>query len=262
MRRLPYSERLAYCKNPLAKKLLQLIDEKKSNLALSADVTRADDLLRLADELGPEICVLKTHIDIVEDFNPALVDELQRLSRQHRFMIFEDRKFADIGNTVKLQYQGGIYHISEWADIINAHSLPGPSIISSLADIGLPKQRGLLLLAEMSSAGNLMDAKYAAETLSLAEKFPEFVMGFIAQHKIEKQPGWIYFSPGVQFVEKSDGGGQQYISPNDAILQGADIIIVGRGILRAANPLQEARRYRFAAWESLLQLIDSGDNFF
>jgi len=249
--RLPYEVRAAYCKNELAKKLLLLMTTKKSNLAFSADLTSGQDLLELANHIGPEICILKTHIDIIHDFNQDFIVKLQALAEKHHFLIFEDRKFADIGNTVQLQYQNGIYHIVDWADMINAHSLPGLGMIESLAEIGLQKKRGLLLLAQMSSAHNLLTPEYTEKTLGLAKQFPEFVMGFIAQKKLSSDPQWIYMTPGVHLSIEGDNRGQQYITPQQAILeQGSDVIIVGRGILKATDPLVTAKQYRLAGWKA------------
>lgn len=259
---LYYHERATqHCTHPLAKKLLALLDEKETNLALSADVTRSDELLELADELGSEICVLKTHIDILTDFTPAITEKLVQLAKQHEFLIFEDRKFADIGHTVKQQYEKGIYHIADWADMINAHSLPGQGIITGLAEAGMQKNRGLLLLAQMSSSGNLMDAAYAQKTLRMAEAHPEFVIGFIAQQKLSDYSGWIYLTPGVQLAVGKDHLGQQYVTPAQAIIERqTDIIIVGRGILGAKNRLDAAKEYRMAGWESYLKRCTMTDS--
>ncbi|KAG5458870.1 MAG: hypothetical protein BJ554DRAFT_825, partial [Olpidium bornovanus] len=96
MAALTYGERAQHFANPAAKSLLKLMHRKRTNLSVAVDVTKKADLLRLAEAVGPEICLLKTHIDIVEDFDQELVDRLVGLARQHDFMIFEDRKFADI----------------------------------------------------------------------------------------------------------------------------------------------------------------------
>ncbi len=52
--------------HPLASKLLKVMEEKRSNLCVSADVTSSEELLQLADSLGPNICMLKTHVDILK----------------------------------------------------------------------------------------------------------------------------------------------------------------------------------------------------
>lgn len=43
------------------------------------------------------LTLIQTHVDIIEDFDPDLIDRLLQLSLKHDFLIFEDRKFADIG---------------------------------------------------------------------------------------------------------------------------------------------------------------------
>ncbi len=248
-----YDLRAEHTKNPVAKLLLQLMHDKETNLAIAADVTDSASLIKLIEQVGDEICILKTHIDVITDFTPELIDTLTGLKQKHNFLIFEDRKFADIGNTVKLQYGKGVYRIVEWADFVNAHVVPGPGIIEGLREVGLPKNRGLILLAEMSSAGNLATGDYTQTALSWAQEYNDFVFGFIGMRQLTDDPGFITMTPGVKLEKGGDNLKQQYNTPESVIQAGSDVIIVGRGIYQADDPVAAAKQYRNAAWQAYLQ---------
>jgi orotidine-5'-phosphate decarboxylase len=57
-----YNQRALRHKNPAAKLLLETIDRKKSNLAVSVDVASAKDFLAIIDAVGPFVCLIKAII--------------------------------------------------------------------------------------------------------------------------------------------------------------------------------------------------------
>ncbi|WFD22869.1 orotidine-5'-phosphate decarboxylase [Malassezia equina] len=280
---LTYEERAARHPNTCAKGLLDTVVRKQSNLCVSVDVTRKEDLLAVVHAVGPFVSLIKTHIDILEDFDWDLIEQLTELSVKHNFLIFEDRKFADIGNTVSLQYGAGVHKIARWSHITNAHLIPGPGIIDGLASVGLPLQRGLLLLAEMSTKGSLTTGAYTTANVKAAmEDQSDFVMGFIAMHRVHEDPNHIpegmsgaqrqkdllILTPGVGLDVKGDGKGQQYRTPKEVIQDsGCDIMIVGRGIYGAllkpdvdrdqamSEVTAQAQRYRDAGWKAYLDRL-------
>ncbi len=240
----------------MAQKLFKIMEDKQSNLALAADVTSQKQLLHLADELGPYLCVLKTHVDILDDFTPDFGSQLKKIADKHRFLIFEDRKFADIGQTVSLQYAKGIYRISEWTDIVNAQIVPGPGVIEGLKQIGHPKGQGLLLIAEMSSFGTLAKGGYTRKAVELGEAHSDYVMGFIALRQVSQKLGMIHFTPGVKLNPGQDSLGQRYRTVDEILIKNkSDVIIVGRDITHAQNPKQQALLYREKAWKAHEQSI-------
>lgn len=375
-----YGDRAASATHPLTTYLLRLMELKQSNLCVSADVHSARELLSLADKVGPSIVVLKTHYDLVLgwDFNPQTGTGayLAALARKHGFLIFEDRKYCDIGSTVQMQFVGGTARVIDWAHIVNANISAGkpmvgamaeaaakwrerinyevrtsvtvgtpvsdgfesdeeemedvedenagahgkngqrkssaleardinmmappppprdadgrkgsivsittvtqsfepadsPRLSKSLSDVDdivfpgieeAPLERGLLLLAQMSSKGNLMDARYTNACIEAARENKDFVMGYVAQESLNSEPddNFIHMTPGCKLPPEGeeengeaiegDGMGQQYNTPSKLIgLCGTDIVIVGRGIIKAGDPQGEAERYRVKAWKA------------
>lgn len=245
MTRLSFLKRSSLTRHPMAQKLFKLMEDKKSNLSVAIDVTSQNQLLEMADALGPDLCVLKTHVDILADFTPDFGRKLRALAEKHRFLIFEDRKFADIGQTVSLQYRQGLYRIADWADIINAHPIPGPGIIEGL------KGANVLLLAEMSSSGTLAKGAYTSKAVKMGEEHAETVIGFISLGKLSTQPGMIHFTPGVKLKAGKDSLGQRYRTVDEILIKNqSDVIIVGRDITHAPNPKEQTALYREKGWNA------------
>ncbi|XP_067614459.1 uridine 5'-monophosphate synthase isoform X2 [Eurosta solidaginis] len=262
--KLSFEKRATLTKSDVAKKLFNLMSSKKTNLCLAADLTKAEEILNIADICGPYICVLKTHVDIIDDFNDAFIKNLRLLAEKHNFLLMEDRKFADIGNTVSLQYGKGIYKIADWADLVTAHTLTGRSILQGLkagfkdstADV---QKRGVFLLAELSNSGNLIDAKYLEAVNKIATEGADidFIAGIVCQSaKCFNFPGLVQLTPGVKIDDSADQLGQQYQTPENVVKErGADIGVVGRGIIQAKTAQKAAALYRDRLWAAYTDRI-------
>jgi uridine monophosphate synthetase len=246
--------------NSLTRKLVQTMKKKRTNIVLSLDVEESSNFFTVLDAIADEIAMVKTHIDILKDFSVSFINDLIAFCSERHLHLFEDRKFADIGNTVRLQYRSGVYRISDWAEFVTVHLIAGSSILKGLFD-GL-EDRSSFLLARMSSRDNLISEDYTRKVLEIGRNNPNVVSGFIGHGANETEigllkkkipAGFLLLMPGVQLAAKGDALGQTYITPEVAVRGGADCVIVGRGITHAPHPADAAREYREIAWNEYIK---------
>ena len=95
-----WGQRWVSCTNPLAQRYMETAARKQTLVCLAADMKSIQDLLDLIEEVGPHIAALKTHVDIVDDFSIESWGALVESANRHDLLLFEDRKFADIGKAV------------------------------------------------------------------------------------------------------------------------------------------------------------------
>lgn len=249
--KLSFDIRAKQAENKAAKKLLELMSQKQTTLCLATDFTKTQEILDLVELAGPHIAVLKIHVDIIEDFQSNFVKKIKESAKKYNFLILEDRKFADIGQVVSYQVRKGIYNIVEWADFITVHSVPGNGIVDGVKKglEGISEDRGIFIVAEMSSKGALTTGDYISATTSNF-KDSDLVAGYVCQKNIFANPGFVQLTPGVQLNKSSDDLGQQYNTPEDVVNSGGDLIVVGRGITKSENKLDAVLEYKKVLWEA------------
>ena len=248
--------------SPLAKRYMEVASSKQSLVCLAADRNTMAGLFSLIDEVGEHVAALKTHVDLVDDWTAESWAEFCQAAHEANLLIFEDRKFADIGKISRAQ-MAGIYDIRSWSDLVTAHLISGPDVVDGLqagwSDVG--RSGGVLLLAQMSSRGNMLHPGYTSEVVEKGAAH-HGVFGFIGNgsrpaelQALRAAVGdeKMIWTPGVNLAVGDGEMGQRYGDPTEAVMAGSDCIIVGSGIHKADDPKQAAIAYAQASWSGLLK---------
>ncbi|OZC08826.1 hypothetical protein X798_04151 [Onchocerca flexuosa] len=243
--------------NSLNKRLLEIMNKKKTCLCLAIDITKSEEIIQIIEKTGGYVCAVKLHADVIEDFSDAFVQKLTSMANDLDFIVFEDRKLADTGYTTKLQLTKGPFKIASWAQVVSVHAFSGQSVLNILRKIvnqSETKLTGCLLVVEMSSDGSFTNSKeYLNAALELAKSNRDIVSGFICQKRCADIPDFLYWTAGVHMDAMSDGIGQNWRTIDNAIdVDGNDIVVVGRAITGVTDINTQIRRYRDAAWESFI----------
>jgi orotidine-5'-phosphate decarboxylase len=222
-------------------------------LIVALDVNSRDNALSLVAAIRPRVTRFKVGMELFLACGPPLIHDIQKAGGQ----VFLDLKFHDIPNTVArasveaarlgvgmftIHLSGGGLMARRAADEVEAHCqihrLPRPRILgvtvltslspADLEQVGVlrPVTDQVVSLAELGRAAGL-DGVVAS---------PQEVQS------VRQACGadFLIVTPGVRPAGSDPDDQSRTLTPRQAVEAGADFIVVGRPITRAADPLEAA----------------------
>lgn len=209
---------------------LKIIIGKKTNICLALDIPEWDRFFDVLEKIASRICMVKIHLDIMKNTTPEHLNQLRRLAEMEEFMIWEDRKFCDIGNTNRMQLERLLE--MELIDFVSVNPCGGLKSLEPFFD-----RIGIFVLAEMSSENNLINMEYTSRCLELVNKNNSKISGIINQtiKKRNINSNVLSITPGISIYSKNDGIGQKYRTTQQ-LENMPDILVVGRAIYNNSLP--------------------------
>jgi len=223
-------------------------------IIVALDLSAADSALALAQRLSPELCRLKVGKELFTAAGPALVAELVRGG----FGVFLDLKFHDIPNTVAQACRSAA-RLGVW--MIDVHALGGRVMLQAAREalgstLDRPRLTAVTILTSLDAAGlrevGIEDtpARAASRLAGLAQASGVDGVVCSAQEAavLRRQcgAGFLLVTPGIRSADPGDADAlddqKRIASARSAVDAGADYLVIGRPVTRAADPLAALRR--------------------
>ena len=210
--------------------------------------------LALADRLDPKECAVKIGKELFVTAGPEPV----RRMVERGFNVFLDLKFHDIPNTVANACAAAV-RLGVW--MMNVHASGGRAMLRAAREAvdatsaGLGRRPPLLIgvtvltsltdadLCEVGHAGTVVKEASALAQLTKACGLDGVVCS--AQEasalRAEFGPHFKLVTPGIRLADSASDDQARTVTPEAAIHAGADYLVIGRPITKAADPLATLR---------------------
>ncbi|WP_444886743.1 orotidine-5'-phosphate decarboxylase [Microbulbifer sp. JMSA008] len=217
-----------------------------SPVIVALDYDSADAALSMADQLDPLLCRVKVGKELFTIAGPDLVRALV----DRGFEVFLDLKFHDIPNTVAAAVKAAA-RMGVW--MVNVHASGGERMmraaVDALSEFGARKP----LLIGVTVLTSTTPEELAAT--GVAKPLQEQVLNLAAQAhscgldgvvcsareaealKAACGPDFELVTPGIRPAGSDVGDQRRTLTPSEALEQGADLLVIGRPITAAKNPM-------------------------
>ena len=220
----------------------------KDKLIVALDVPGYDEARKLVETLGDTVSFYKIGLELLFSEGLALASELDNEGKR----VFLDMKFLDIGNTVE-KAVAGVANLG--FDFLTIHGTDTKTIKAAVKGRGNSSLKLLAVTVLTSLDQNDLNEQGIAMTpgelvLKRAKLAQDAgVDGVIASGQEAAAiraacgPEFLIVTPGIRLPGGDAGDQQRITTPEDAIRNGANHIVVGRPINAARNALEAAQTF-------------------
>ena len=228
-------------------------------LILALDVETKDEALALARPLAGNLAWVKLGLQLFTRHGPGIVDEFHALG----FKVFLDLKFHDIPNTVASAIKS---LRGRPCSLLTIHTAGGPEMIARATEAArdtLPDCQvlGVTVLTSMDQAqlSAIGVQRTTEEQVRLLARMgtQAGLNGLVCSPlelsilRSELGAGPTLVTPGIRYPSAAADGQSRIMTPAQAAAAGATFIVVGRPILKAADPFAETLKIRREIGEAL-----------
>lgn len=215
-----------------------------SRVIVALDYADAQSAMTLVERLQPAACKLKVGKELFTAAGPAFVEIICKRG----FDVFLDLKFHDIPNTVAQACKAAA-RLGVW--MLNVHALGGRAMLHAAREAiesqhGRPNLIAVTVLTSMAEP-DLREVGIDANPLDEAMKLALLagncgLDGVVCSaHEaaaIRDRVGsrFLRVTPGIRLPEDGAGDQKRVMTPQLAIESGANYLVIGRSITRAADP--------------------------
>lgn len=217
-------------------------------IIVAVDFPDASKALDLAAKLDPASCKLKVGKELFTAAGPQLVEQVMGRG----FDVFLDLKFHDIPSTVANACKSAA-RLGVW--MMNVHALGGRKMLEAAREAvptGSSRIIAVTLLTSMES-GDLKEIGLTGEPQEVVQRLALLayecgldgvVCSPLEVPELRKKMGehFCLVTPGVRPAEATADEQKRISTPGQAIINGADYLVIGRPITQASDPGAMLRR--------------------
>lgn len=228
----------------------------KNKLIIALDVDNVHKAREMVNRLRGVAGMFKIGVQLFTAAGPSFVREI--VSSGER--VFLDLKYHDIPNTVAL---AGVEATRLGVSIFNIHASGGTEMMRRTADAisecaeAERRSRPLIIAVTILTSANaetVTEVGFGSTPEELVPRLARLAktsgMDGVVASPLEissiraavDDPGFVVITPGVRPAGAYLADQKRVTTPREAILAGADYIVVGRPILEAPDPAQAAQQ--------------------